>query len=209
MKPYFQEDGITIDHGDCLSILPSLCSSGFDVAITDPQYGVGENYTSGIDDISSVSLALAALTYLRGTAKRVALTPGVKHLFKYPSPTWTGSFFYPAGSGMNPWGFTCWQPILFYGKDPYGGKGSRPDSFSSTESAEKNGHPCPKPIGQWKWLINRTVLPGELILDPFLGSGTTLVAAKDLGLSAIGIEIEEKYCEIAAKRLSQGVLELA
>ena len=205
MKPYYEHAGITIYHGDCAELMSSVCSDGFDVAITDPQYGVGEAYESGVDDLSSVGLALHALTYLRGTAKRVALTPGIKHLFEYPKPDWCGCFFYPAGAGLNPWGFTCWQPILFYGKDPYAGQGSRPDSTASTESAEKNGHPCPKPIGQWKWLINRATLPDELILDPFCGSGTTLKAAKDLGRRAIGIEIEEKYCEIAAKRLSQEV----
>jgi site-specific DNA-methyltransferase (adenine-specific) len=207
VKPYFEENGLTIYHCDCREILGRLCADGFDAAITDPQYGIGEDYPSGVDDESSVSLSLYVLTYLRGTAARTALTPGVKNLFIYPKPTWTGSFSYPAATGKGPWGFVCWQPILFYGKDPYGGQGSRPDSMTSNESAGKNGHPCPKPIGQWKWLVARTTLPGELILDPFMGSGTTLRAAKDLGRRAIGIEIEERYCEIAAQRLNQEVFQ--
>jgi len=69
---------------------------------------------------------------------------------------------------------------------------------------DKLRHPNEKPTGAIIPLIRAH--PGDLVLDPFMGSGTTLVAAKLEGRKAIGIEIEEKYCEIAAKRLAQGVL---
>lgn len=67
-------------------------------------------------------------------------------------------------------------------------------------------HPCPKPLPLMRKLIEDFTDPGELILDPFMGSGTTLRAAKDLGRRAIGIELEEKYCRVAIERLRQGVL---
>ncbi len=109
---------------------------------------------------------------------------------------------------MNPWGFTCWQPILVYGKDPFLEKslGSRPDIIEHSETALNLGHPCPKPENFWRKLMARcSVDQTDSILDPFMGSGTTLRAAKDLGRKAIGIEIEERYCEIAAKRMAQEV----
>lgn len=83
--------------------------------------------------------------------------------------------------------------------------------MGSTKIAEREGsseHPCPKPEEFMRWLVGRVSLPGQTVLDPFMGSGSTLRAAKDLGRRAIGIEIEERYCEIAVKRLAQGVLPL-
>ena len=87
--------------------------------------------------------------------------------------------------------------------------GARSDVIKHSETAPKYDHPAIKPYKFWKLLLARcSVKTDEIVLDPFMGSGTTLRAAKDLNRKCIGIEIEEKYCEIAAKRLSQSVMEL-
>ena len=95
---------------------------------------------------------------------------------------------------------------MFYGSAPNLHLGAHATVIRSSEPSEKNGHPCPKPLGWMLWLVGLASLPGETIIDPFMGSGTTLRAAKDMGRRGIGIEIEEKYCEIAAKRMSQECL---
>lgn len=211
MKPYYQDDAVTIYHGDCRDVLPTLPK--VDLVLTDPPYGLAgdltdkNDYESFQDNADEVT-ALVLEVLKTAKTERFVMTPGQSQMFKYPPPLAVGAFYYPAGSGSCSWGFVGWQPIFYYGKDPYlqRGKGRAMNSHSSTEQAEKWGHPCPKPIGAWSWLMNRASFKGETILDPFMGSGTTLRAAKDLGRKAIGIEIEEKYCEIAAKRMAQEVL---
>jgi hypothetical protein len=221
LKPYYEDEkaGIAIFHGDCREALPFV---DFDAVVTDPPYGVefeGKNtkhtkreeagYTL-LDDSRDyvMTVVVPTVAALVATGKRVVLTPGSRNAFLYPEPNAFGVIFYPSGAGLGRWGFTCSQPIFYYGKCPYlaTGQGHRPDSFSTVEAAEDNGHPCPKPLGTMKWLVRKATLDGETVLDPFMGSGTTLRAAKDLGRKAIGIEIEERYCEIAAKRLAQEVL---
>jgi site-specific DNA-methyltransferase (adenine-specific) len=193
-------DGVTLYCGDCREILPTL--GRVDAVVTDPPYGVGLDYSTTDDTPEFVqSVAVPAINKCRDLASRTVLTPGVRNLFLYPHPDHTGAIYYPAGAGLNRWGFSCWQPILYYGKDPYGGKGSFPDSFQATDSAEKNGHPCPKPIGQMQKILLRVTISGETILDPFMGSGTTGVACVKLGRKFIGIEIEPKYFDIACRRI--------
>jgi len=109
---------------------------------------------------------------------------------------------------MSPWGFAGFNPVLFYGKDPRDGKGQSSVMTTLTGPPSCVEHPCSKPYVAMTWMVAKATLDGETVLDPFMGSGTTLVAAKNLGRKAIGIEIEERYCEIAAKRLSQEVLPL-
>ena len=208
MKPYYQEDGITIYHGDCRKILPTL--PAVDLVLTDPPYGIGVDYESFNDTQAELKKLIADVIDIVITkASRAFITTGVLNIHLYPKPTWVFCWATPAGTGKGPWGFCCWQPILVYGKDPYlqHGMGSRADIFLITETSEKNGHPCPKPRGLWKKLLVRgSIHESDTVLDPFMGSGTTLVAAKHLGRKAIGIDIERKYCDIAIDRLRQEVL---
>lgn len=210
MTPYFDDGhGHVIYHGDCREILPEL--PNVDLVLTDPPYGVRVEYGSFEDTADNVrQLVSSTMPLMLARSRRVVLTCATRQICFYPEPTWILCWLNRAGSFCNPWGFTCWQPVLCYGKDPYleRGMGSRPDVIEHSETAEKNGHPVPKPYHFWRKLLGRcSVEESEVILDPFMGSGTTLRAAKDLGRKAIGIEIEERYCEIAAKRLSQEVLE--
>jgi site-specific DNA-methyltransferase (adenine-specific) len=211
MKPYYEHAGITIYHGDCREILPTLPKC--DLLLTDPPYGVGLEYGQFDDTPANVRFLVAdVIPMARAHSKRMLLTCGTRQIHFYPEPDWILCWLNRAGSFCNPWGFTCWQPILAYGPDPYleNSMGSRPDVIEHSETSEKNGHPCPKPIGFWQKLLNRgSVQTSDLIIDCFMGSGTTLKAAKDTGRKAIGIELEEKYCEIAAKRLSQEVFDFS
>jgi site-specific DNA-methyltransferase (adenine-specific) len=227
VKPYYEHAGITIFHGDCREILPSLKA---DVVVTDPPYGVNltkktsdfrdsERFDNGVSLQASViyrddpehiiALIDTAIAPLVARIGRALVFTGPRLLFAYPSPDAIGCVFTPNGAGRCAWGFQCMHPILFYGSDPYlvDGAGSRPNSFRTEQpNRETFDHPCPKPLPWMKWAVLRASRTGETVLDPFMGSGTTLRAAKDLGRKAIGIEIEERYCEISAKRLAQEVL---
>ena len=225
MKPYYEDDAVTIYHGDCREIMPTL--PPVDLVLTDPPYGVGLKGKRAKQRDGSVSMrdgtyatqdtpeyiasvVIPVIEQCRSMAKALVLTPGTRNLWLYPPSDDMGCFYSAGGTGLGRWGFTCMQPILYYGSDPYLriGQGARANSQGQTYPNDANaiGHPCAKPIKMWIWLTNRTSLPGDTILDPFMGSGTTLRAAKDLGRKAIGIEIEERYCEIAAKRMSQTVM---
>jgi len=190
----------TLYLGDCLEILPTL--DPVDAVVTDPPYGVGLEYESVEDTPALVAnVVVPAITMLIELSKTIAVTPGTRNAFSYPSPTEMGCLYFPAGSGFSRWGFTCFQPILFYGKDPYPPNNKRPNSYRSTEISQKNGHPCPKPIRLMEWLVDRASLDGWTVLDPFMGSGTTGVACANLGRKFIGIEIETKYFDIACERI--------
>jgi len=126
-------------------------------------------------------------------------------MMRYPEPEDIGGMFVQFGGGLGRWGFSSINPILYYGKDPYlaKGMGCRPNSWMVTDTAEKNGHPCPKPINFMLKIVNRVSWKDETILDPFMGSGTTGVACMNLGRKFIGIEIEPKYFDIACKRIRE------
>ena len=220
MKPYYEQDGITIYHADSWPLLRDN-SIEYSVFITDPPYGVElgtsdsrgdghglayQGYDGYADTINQWrETVIPVIGLMRSTVSRGAVFAG-KHVTELPAPSVVGGVYVPAAVGRNPWGFTNLMTVFFYGSNPKVAKGAHQTVLRSVETAEANGHPCPKPIGWMRWLVNLAALPNDVICDPFMGSGTTLVAAKQLGYRAIGIEISERYCEIAAKRLSQGAL---
>jgi len=210
IKPYYSEPGIEIYHGDCRDILPHLPK--VDLVLTDPPYGIGKVYGEYIDtDANLLHIIQSVMPMLFIVSKRIVITPGVNNVSIYPKPDWILAWVYGTTNTYGGWGFSSWQPILAYGKDPYlqNGMGARMDIIYDSKTPAKNEHPCPKPeTFTRKLLLRASALSSDTILDPFMGSGTTLVAAKQLGRKAIGIEIEKKYCDIAIDRLRQEVLPL-
>jgi site-specific DNA-methyltransferase (adenine-specific) len=223
VQPYYQDEAVTVYCAPCETVLSWL--GPVDAVITDPPYGVGltEKVMKGHRITASSTYAdteasilpniLAVVAWAKASAKRAVITTGVRLVFSYPKPDAMGCIYCPVGAGRDAWGFGCFHPILYYGKCPYlaKGLGSRPNSFSSTHpgmhvTKEQWDHPCPKPIEWMRWLVNRGSLPGETLLDPFAGTGTTGIAARELGRKAILIEQEEQYCAIIVQRLRQTVI---
>ena len=222
MKPYYEHAGITIYHGDCREILADFDSVWpfllpIDVVITDPPYGIlnlaGEGSTPCIrksprqigsgklkdrilnrtDVTWDIAPSRADFDFLRG----LSLTQII----------WGGNYFpLPPTRGIlvwdkeQPWPNFSQVEIAWTNLD-------RPAALfrkATTLGTPDKVHPTQKPITLMKWCAAMTE---GTVLDPNMGSGTTLLAVKDLGRSAVGIEIDERYCEIAVKRLSQEVLQ--
>ena len=215
--PYYTDgQGIVLYHGDCRDILPHLPK--VDLVLTDPPYGFNRFETDGKDYLLAVGPALR-LAYNRldengsmfvftGTGEVVkvanAIGQDVKRLLWLYKPN---DCTYP----LKGWLLTS-EAILWFSKGNGGLFDRHPyrhDCYTVTSVGQEgvNGHPTVKPLEVFKDLASRCPVGGT-ILDPFIGSGTTFVAAKNLGRKAIGIEIEEKYCEIAVRRLAQEVLPL-
>lgn len=205
---YYSHDGITIYHGDCREVLPKL--EGVDLVLTDPPYGVGLKYGQMVNDSPETHFEwfIPFIQVMKQAAPNVVFThrqAALKHITDWD---WLAVWQKPLALGFSQKGWlNHWEPIFVYGK-PDNGVGKRPANYDvfSYNPVKPNGHPAPKPIKLIKKLAS---LWNGSILDPFAGSGTTLRAAKDLRRKAIGIEIEEKYCEIAAKRLEQEVFDFA
>ncbi len=210
MKPYYQDDFATIFHGDCRELLPELKA---DVVITDPPYNAKKKYGLGTNDnrpwdewvrwfVDCRDLCLGAapdaLFFLSQRAHAEVIGRDRR-------PDWTLVWSKPLSLAICALPFMPhWEPIAYYGKTRrkdgafWGG-----DVLRHNVTKNIYGHPAEKPIRLMVDLVSRFT---GVVLDPFAGSGTTLVAAKALGRKSIGIEIEEKYCEIAANRLRQEVL---
>ncbi len=165
------------------------------------------SYTSNFEDSPQYVREVVTDVIHRCIAKwPVVVTPGNRCMMLYPQPDSFGCYYQPAAVGLQTWGNLDAQPIFYYGKNPTKRNLGTPCSYTLMEKPEKNGHPCVKPLGAWKRLMGNVSAEGMTVLDPFMGSGTTLQAARELGRYAIGIELSEEYCEIAAKRQQQRMM---
>ena len=194
----------TLYLGDCLEILPTL--GKVDAVVTDPPYGVGLIYGDYNDNSEGSYFSLMRMFMSKIDAQFTALTPGMKHLswwYSTFSPLWTISWHKPNQcSRSSIGGFNAWEPVLVFGKPT---KRIAHDAFVhsiQTMQTDTGDHPCPKDPESWQILVDMLTALDDLILDPFMGSGTTGVACANLGRKFIGVEIEPKYFDIACRRIA-------
>lgn len=221
-EPYYQDDLVTLYCGDALEVTEWLAA---DVLVTDPPYGVDVSQYNLSSD-PKLRKQKSTKSVIKGDQDTVARDQAlilwgnrpaiVFGSWKKERPTnvkqrliWYKSKASP-GISNAPW-YSADEEIYILGK---GFTGSPEMSVLQTNEARMGqagpafqlGHPTPKPVGLLERLIAKC--PDGVIADPFVGVGSTLLAAKNLGRKAIGVELEEKYCETTAKRLSQGVFDL-
>lgn len=210
MKPYYDHAGITIYHANCLDILSAIRA---DTIITDPVWPNATADLAGRED--PFRLLKDCLSLVDESTKRLAIQLGCDSdpRFLLAVPGWWKFFrvcwldtAQPNYKGRLLDGTT---PAYLFGEPPrpISGRMIIAGMYRDNSVAKKNGHPCPRKLGHLQWLVRQWSDEEDVILDPFCGSGTTLRAAKDLGRKAIGIEIAEPYCELAAKRLSQEIFQ--
>lgn len=227
MKPYYEQDGITIYHGDCMEVLPALAASPVDLVLTDPPYGVSyvSNYRvaghpmrapiandESLDVVAKAwPLAMDCLAndrhwYAFASPRKIGEAGGIYSGFRHIL-AWDKGDMGTVGDLACGFG-EAWEAIFYgmKGRRPLFGKRPRTVLRYDWSARWDPVHPTVKPVDLLVRLIGHSTDVGEIVLDPFMGSGTTLRAAKDSGRRAIGIEIEERYCEAAANRLSQRVL---
>lgn len=215
-RPYYDQDGIVMYNDDCRELLPEL--DPVDVIITDPPWPGSDICTpDGVDPVELFAAAASHFPRLARTGRVIVM------LGQYTDPRVLGAL--PVEMEFLT---VCWlmrippryrgsllvtaETAYVFGPGWIGRKGNR--VLQAQNYVVSRGHrtfpgvhPCPRSLRHMAWLVTEYTRPGHVVLDPFAGIGTTLLAAKTQGQPAIGIEINERYCEIVATRLSQGVFD--
>lgn len=229
--PYYDRNGITIYCGDALDILPGLRAASVDLAVTDPPYVIGAvsagnigakaggwadmmNSARWFRDWYAMAQRLikptgAMWSFCNWRSLPVVMKAGVDANWGVSSVlVWDKKWIGPGGLvGLRP----SYELVALFAQSEFAipDRGI-PDIKRVQWSAHKpTGHPAEKPVSLMRWLIETSGIPrGSLVIDPFMGSGTTLRAAADLGMRAIGIDGEMSWCDVAVERLRQTVLPL-
>ena len=213
MSPYYEQDGITIYCGDCMDFLPSMTDNSAALVHTDPPFGVG-NFVQTDGRIFGRGKNRGKAVEWNGSTPDACVFDHIRRIGVHRI-IWGANFFncFEESGGAIVW--IKKQNVPNFSKADI----ASCTHYKKTETVTipwrnfevahqaESDHPCERPVELYLWALD--YLPPAttgLVLDPFMGSGTTLVAAKRLGRPAIGIEIEERYCETAANRLAQGAL---
>lgn len=230
MTPYYDENGVTIYHGDALEILPTLAAGSVTAVVTDPPYVIGAVSAGNIASKAGgwadmMNSALWFTTWYRHVDRALkrrgsfwtfcnwrSLPVVMKAAIDAGLPVtstlvWDKQWIGPGGSqGLRPSYELC---ALLAGPEFAVPDRGVPDIWQHKVGSYKpNGHPAEKPVGLVRRILSTAGIPaGELVVDPFMGSGTAAMAARDLGLRFVGIEAEERWCELAASRLAHGLLD--
>lgn len=210
---------IQLHLGDCLELMRDMPAASVDWIFADPPYNVGLKYNSHDDDMSKEDYLNWCREWYQETRRIsktcVVITPGMVSV-----PMWLADIdrthFLIAWTKANNCsrnyigrtsGFQTWEPVLVFGKS----KGTiLRDSVEIPISRQRDTgtHPCPKPMRLLEWLMPQFTDEGDTILDPFAGSGTTLLAAHKLRRNAIGIEKDPEYFAIAQRRIAEAQAQL-
>lgn len=198
IKPYYSDALVTLYLGDCREVLQALGQCA-DVSFCDPPWGVKK---ATWDDAFDLGIVEACA---RSTRSVMAVTPGISNLLSLPRTIegmlyrWALSVRIMNSRMRGALGFGNWIACALFARGESSVYACAQDCTDIVIRGHMADHPDPKPIDAMRWILAR--LPKGSVLDPSCGSGTTLVAARESGRKAIGIELDERHCETAAIRL--------
>lgn len=203
-RPFYSDDSCTIYHGDCRKFVDGL---QYDLIVTDPPYGAGyvprggrKQGTVNMDSWHIPSWDQLTFEWVKCVGDvPLAVFCGQGVVFRVAQEIAGDGLLVYLKTNPNPLG-SSYEPCVTRGFAWPRGK----QHVAAYNAANGQVHPTQKPLGVMRFIVG--VAPPGIVCDPFMGSGTTLVAAKLEGRKAVGIEIEERYCEVAANRLRQGTL---
>ena len=193
---------------DCIEGMSEIPDKSVDLIATDPPYGVGLEYGDTYEDNEEnwYNLMDMFIPEARRVSNMVVFPACQFNRWKYYfdnfPPNWMICWYKGSPGTRSFIGFNDWEAIVVYGKN----EGVQMhDYFYCQPQAFDNGHPCPKPVGWYEWLISRMTKPGGIVLDPFLGSGTNILACRRTGRIGLGFEINPEYEPIIKKRYMENI----
>ena len=222
MTPYYEDGSVTLYHGDALTTLPVIPDSSAGLVILDPPYSFESISVRGRDDGAAGTSGSPTMLFHRSLieTRRILVDGGVAPILcqwrRLPDVSYLAALSGLRMSTCVAWvrnrigtgGLfrSAWDPILVASKGaPTLRDRSAVPNVIRVESPSDKNHPYEKPPALWSPFMAR-IPANRTIIDPFAGSGSSAIAAKAAGHRWIGIEVDERYCEAAARRLSQEVL---